>query len=261
MEKELSKQKTLKSSLDNSANALMTLKKQFSQSENSRKSLSNKMKALQSSSAANLASVTKELNALKESHNSLKKEKVMLNNQYTNDMSDSDNDGVVSKLDKCPSSAPGSSVDSKGCLEIADADGDRVPDANDLCPNTASNSSVNKFGCIANQSITLKGVTFTSGSDKLTAGSLPIINAAAETLKQNPSIKVEVAGYTDNQGNANINQSLSKRRANSVSIQLIKQGVAANRLSAKGYGESNPIASNNTEAGRLTNRRVELKIR
>jgi len=86
-------------------------------------------------------------------------------------------------------------------------------------------------------------------------------NAAAQTLKQNPDIKVEISGYTDNRGNDALNQSLSKRRANAVAIQLIEQGVRADRISSKGYGESNPIATNDTEAGRLKNRRVELKIR
>jgi len=81
------------------------------------------------------------------------------------------------------------------------------------------------------------------------------------SVLEQPSIKVEVAGYTDSLGNNSINQSLSKRRANSVAIQLIKQGVDATRITSKGYGENNPIASNKTEAGRKINRRVELKIR
>ncbi|MCL4108242.1 UNVERIFIED_CONTAM: hypothetical protein GTU68_065270 [Idotea baltica] len=176
-------------------------------------------------------------------------------------MKDPDQDGVINKIDQCKSSPLGSSVDSKGCPDIADSDGDKVADANDLCPATAAGKEVNQFGCLPNQNITLKGVNFTLGSDKLTSSSLPIIKAAAATLTKSPNIKVEVAGYTDNLGVKSTNQRLSKRRANSVAIELIKQGVEASRISIKGYGDSNPIASNTTEAGRLSNRRVELKIR
>ena len=75
------------------------------------------------------------------------------------------------------------------------------------------------------------------------------------------SLKLEISGHTDNQGGSAINKSLSQRRANSVMIHLIKQGVEASRLIAKGYGDQNPIADNKTAEGRKLNRRVELKIR
>ena len=259
--------KTLKSSLDDSANSLIAVKKQFSESEDARKTLSSKISTLESETSSqkrqltNLASITKELDTLKGTYKDLKIEKDTLSDQYNKDISDTDNDGIVAKFDKCPSSAAGISVDKHGCADIADADGDKIADTNDLCPGTSANATVNEFGCVPNQNITLKGVNFSLGSDRLTPDSLPIINAAAETLKANPSIKVEVAGYTDNSGQASINLQLSKRRANSVSIQLIKQGIDANRISAKGYGAASPIASNTTNAGRLLNRRVELKIR
>ena len=89
---------------------------------------------------------------------------------------------------------------------------------------------------------------------------MPIINAAASTIKKNPNFNIEIAGFTDNQGLAYVNKKLSKRRANSVMIELIKQGVDANRLTANGYGEKYPVTDNKTETGRADNRRVELKI-
>ncbi len=135
-----------------------------------------------------------------------------------------------------------------------------VADENDLCPASEVGSRVNGFGCSPTENITLKGVNFATGSEKITASSLPIINSAASTIKQNPNLSIEIAGYTDNQGLAYINKRLSKRRANSVMIELIKQGVDANRLTANGYGEKGPVADNKTETGRAVNRRVELKI-
>ena len=72
---------------------------------------------------------------------------------------------------------------------------------------------------------------------------------------------IEVAGYTDNQGGVNSNQRLSQRRANTVMLKLIENGVQADKLTAKGYGVESPVATNATAEGRATNRRVELKIR
>ena len=175
-------------------------------------------------------------------------------------LADSDNDGVTNSKDNCPSSPIGSHVNAEGCPKIADADGDTVADASDLCPATPAGTTVNEFGCAPTENITLKGVNFTLGSARLTTSSLPILADAAKTLKQNPNLKIEISGYTDNQGSALINKRLSQRRANSVMIELIKNGVDTNNLTAKGYGEKNPIADNNTANGQATNRRVELKI-
>jgi len=175
-------------------------------------------------------------------------------------LSDIDKDGVADNLDKCPSSPFGTHVNEAGCPKIEDADNDGVADASDLCPSSTANTEVNEFGCSATESITLKGVTFTTGSAQLTTASLPILEAAANTLNQNPKLNIEIAGYTDNLGVAAINKKLSQRRANTVMIYLIKKGVEPNRLTAKGYGDTNPIASNDIATGRATNRRVELKI-
>jgi OOP family OmpA-OmpF porin len=73
-------------------------------------------------------------------------------------------------------------------------------------------------------------------------------------------VVVEVAGHTDSTGSETYNQGLSERRANSVKDYLTSQGVTATRLSAKGYGEAQPVASNDTKEGRAENRRVELIV-
>ena len=78
-------------------------------------------------------------------------------------------------------------------------------------------------------------------------------------MRKNPSMSVEIQGHTDSIGSDEYNQKLSERRAQSVLEYFVGQGIAKNRLTAVGYGESQPIASNETEAGRAKNRRVQLK--
>jgi len=265
--------------------------------DNKRKSLLGRIATLetiesnQTRKITALMATTSELDALKSAYKDLSSKKVELSSKLSVATADTDNDGVLDSTDKCPNSAPGtevngfgcladmdsdgivdskdncptspagSSVNEQGCPKIVDTDGDGIADASDLCLATPTGTKVNEFGCEPTQNITLDGVNFATGSARLTPNSLPILTAAAATLNNNPALNVEISGYTDNQGLGYINKRLSQRRANSVMIQLIKDGVDANRLTAKGYGEKNPIASNRTANGRATNRRVELKIR
>ena len=90
--------------------------------------------------------------------------------------------------------------------------------------------------------------------------SYPEIERLLKVLKDNPAIKIELAGHTDNVGKASRNESLSQRRAKAVKAYLIKKGIAANRMSAKGFGEMKPYANNKYIGGRAKNRRVELKL-
>ena len=190
---------------------------------------------------------------------------------------DNDKDGVVDADDKCPSSPFGSHVNAEGCPKVAavakvveavvpsapataDADNDGVADGADLCPTSEAGAKVNEFGCKATENITLEGVTFKLGSAKLKSSSLAILDAAANTIKSNPNLKIQIEGHTDNQGWTGANKRLSQTRANAVMIHLIRKGVKAENLSAKGYGESRPITTNDTKAGRAKNRRVDLKI-
>ncbi|MFA0961793.1 OmpA family protein [Roseivirga sp. BDSF3-8] len=109
--------------------------------------------------------------------------------------------------------------------------------------------------------ISLNNIFFDFDKSSLKPESYPELNRTAEVLKNNPSVKIEIAGHTDNIGSDAYNQRLSERRANSVKQYLLNKGIAADRLVAKGYGESRPIATNDQEVeGRELNRRVEMKI-
>ena len=170
---------------------------------------------------------------------------------------DSDGDGIVDSADKCPDSVPGAKVDASGCLPDADADG--VADAIDLCPDSSPEAEVDVTGCGKEAIITLEGVTFKTGSAQLTPDSLAVLDRVAASLQANPDLKIEVAGHTDSSGNAMLNMELSQSRAESVVEYLVSVGIARERMKAKGYGESRPIADNATVEGRAKNRRVELK--
>ena len=174
--------------------------------------------------------------------------------------SDSDRDGVPNKQDRCPNTPRGTKVDAYGCKTIEDSDGDGVLDNRDRCPNTASGARVDVNGCEFKEEIQLRGVTFESNSATLTQSSLGILNDAAATLKRNSDLRVEAQGHTDSQGPDSYNLALSQRRAETVRDYLIREGVSADTLTAKGYGESQPVADNSTAAGRAENRRVVLKV-
>lgn len=87
-----------------------------------------------------------------------------------------------------------------------------------------------------------------------------MLDTVAKTIIDSPGFTIEIGGYTDAIGSDAANQKLSEARASSVRSYLISKGVAANVLSAKGYGEANPVASNDDETGRADNRRVEMRI-
>lgn len=106
--------------------------------------------------------------------------------------------------------------------------------------------------------IVLRGATFAFDSDEITGASMATLDVAAETLRECPDIHTAVEGHTDSVGNDAYNQGLSQRRAESVSNYLSNHGVSADRLQARGFGSSRPIADNSTEDGRALNRRVEL---
>jgi OOP family OmpA-OmpF porin len=171
---------------------------------------------------------------------------------------DSDGDGVIDDKDKCPNTPAGRKVNAEGC-EL-DSDGDGVVDGLDKCPDTPKGDKVDKDGCTLLSTIILNGVNFDNDSAALRAEATAILNDAAATLKRYPSLKIEVAGHTDSHADDAYNQQLSEKRAHAVMDHLVASGVAADRMTAKGYGEAHPIADNGTEDGRFQNRRVELRI-
>ncbi len=108
--------------------------------------------------------------------------------------------------------------------------------------------------------VVLKGVNFAFNSTELTPKSKEILNQWVARIKSDTTIRVEVAGHTDNIGSDAYNQKLSEGRAGAVVNYFVSQGVPADRMKAVGYGKTKPVASNKTEEGRAENRRVELHI-
>ena len=104
-------------------------------------------------------------------------------------------------------------------------------------------------------------VTFDTSSYAIKPSFAPVLDQLAQTLQQNPEVVAAVVGHTDSTGSAAYNQTLSVNRAQSVTGYLAQHGVAPQRLSATGMGPNQPIADNNTEAGRAANRRVEIYLR
>ncbi|MEM7282533.1 MAG: OmpA family protein, partial [Pseudomonadota bacterium] len=171
---------------------------------------------------------------------------------------DSDGDGVTDDKDKCPGTVAGAPVDADGC-EL-DSDNDGVVDRLDECPDSRPGAQVDVKGCEIKDEIRLPGVNFTTNSDELLPGAESVLDDAAASLIKNPSIRVEVQGHTDSDGAAAYNQNLSERRAITVLDYLASKGVERDRLTARGYGEVQPIADNSTAEGKAANRRVVLSI-
>jgi len=175
---------------------------------------------------------------------------------------DKDGDGVTDAEDKCPD-VFGPEPNS-GCPYI-DNDGDGVIDILDKCitvPGPASNE-----GCPENfldqetVDLAAKGINFDTGKYSFRPGVTEILDGVATLLNQDYALqfKFAVNGHTDNVGSEALNMTLSNNRANAVKEYLISKGVDGSRLVTKGYGESMPIDTNATNAGRLNNRRVEIK--
>lgn len=173
---------------------------------------------------------------------------------------DSDGDGVSDDKDRCPNTAIGVTVDARGCEIEYDSDNDSVIDRQDACPNTTAGARVDIKGCEFREVINLPGVNFETNSDRLLPGAESVLNDAAATLRMNQDIVVEVAGHTDSVGSAELNASLSERRAATVRDYLISRGAHPSNLTSNGYGEARPIADNATAEGKARNRRVELRI-
>jgi outer membrane protein OmpA-like peptidoglycan-associated protein len=158
-----------------------------------------------------------------------------------------------------PEPAPAAAVAAVPVVAPVDSDGDGVTDDKDKCPDSPSDRPVDENGCTI-ESVVLKGVNFELNSSELTAGSSESLDKAVDAMNKYGDLRIEIRAHTDSMGEAAYNQSLSEKRANSVRDYMISKGIAANRMVAKGYGETKPIADNGTREGRAENRRVELKV-
>jgi outer membrane protein OmpA-like peptidoglycan-associated protein len=170
---------------------------------------------------------------------------------------DEDLDGVPDGADRCPGTPYGAAVDRNGCP--LDSDGDGVFDGLDKCPNTTPGVKVNKWGCP--ERTRLEGVNFAYNSAELKPESLPVLDTAGQLLVDVPEMRVRIEGHTDADGSDSYNLDLSQRRAESVRTYLLQRfNLDPLRVEARGFGETAPIASNDTPEGKALNRRVEFVI-
>lgn len=175
---------------------------------------------------------------------------------------DSDKDGINDEEDKCPNQ-PGVAR-YQGC-PVPDTDKDGINDEEDKCPSEAGPAS-NK-GCPEIREEVLKKVSyaaqniyFATGKATLLSKSFKGLDEVAQVLKDEAELKLSIDGHTDDVGADDFNQKLSESRAAAVKAYLVKKGVDAGRIVSAGFGESQPVADNKTASGRQQNRRVELKL-
>lgn len=141
-----------------------------------------------------------------------------------------------------------------------DDDGDGVINERDKCPNTPKGARVDGNGCVVEQTLVMRDITFEFNSARLTANAQRLMENVVAFLRNDPTARIAISGHTDSVGSDSYNLKLSRARANEVRDYLVGYGIEAGRLQAAGYGESRPVASNDTESGRELNRRVEFKI-
>ncbi|MCQ2190902.1 MAG: OmpA family protein [Paludibacteraceae bacterium] len=206
---------------------------------------------------------------------------------------DSDRDGVADYLDKCPNTPVGRKVDKDGCPY--DSDGDGVNDVNDKCPDTPEGITVDAVGCpidtdrdgvpdyldkcptvkgpVSNNGCpvisaktkavlkqAMHGIQFETNKAVIKKTSYPVLDKVVKMMKENPRYKLNISGHTDNVGKPEKNMKLSKDRAAAVVKYLTMKGIRGSRLKSFGYGDTKPIASNDTESGRKKNRRVDFEV-
>lgn len=175
---------------------------------------------------------------------------------------DSDNDGVPDSRDQCSDTPAGAAVTSNGCAR--DSDNDGVADFRDQCTGTAAGVKVDEQGCegVTERVETIElHIQFPFNSDEIKPIYDHEIQEVADFMDEYPDTSVEIAGHSDSVGDAAYNQKLSQQRAEAVAQRLVERfGIASDRVRARGYGESEPIADNSTDQGRIRNRRVEARI-
>jgi OOP family OmpA-OmpF porin len=176
---------------------------------------------------------------------------------------DTDADGLVDSVDRCPTEAGAATAE--GCPG-ADGDGDGIVDAADNCP-TEKGDAANR-GCAAPQLVTIIGgkldilesVNFKSGKATIEKSSYALLDNVAKVLASHPTMVVRVEGHTDSAGDDKKNKTLSQKRADAVVAYLKKKKIAKTRMTAKGFGEEQPIFPNDTPEGQAKNRRVVFAI-
>jgi len=205
---------------------------------------------------------------------------------------DGDGDGIMDKDDKCPTVAglkalmgcpdadgDGVADDDDNCANEAgpaanngcpwpDTDGDGILDKDDKCPSEAGTAANN--GCpevkpteavMETLNSYSRSILFNSGKATFQKETDQVLQAMTAIFKEYQQANFSIEGHTDSDGSKSMNQALSERRANAVRDYLIANGISSDRLTAAGFGESTPIATNKTRAGKKENRRVEVKLK
>jgi outer membrane protein OmpA-like peptidoglycan-associated protein len=170
---------------------------------------------------------------------------------------DSDGDGIIDGEETSKYRTNPLKVDSDGGGLIDGAEVIRGTNPLNPSDDVFKDSIVLERG----KTVILQGINFNSGSATLTRDSEDMLERAFGALVGNPTIRVEIAGYTDNVGSRIANERLSLRRAEAVRSWLVAKGIGASRLSVRGYGLRNPIDTNLTPDGRARNRRIEFHVR
>lgn len=176
---------------------------------------------------------------------------------------DSDGDGVKDKFDQCPTV--------KGLAELAgcpdkDSDGDGIVDRSDKCPTVAGikeNAGCPEVKAEVKQVFkeALQGIQFETGSAIIKSTSNTILDKVVKVMNDNKEFNLLINGHTDNVGADALNLSLSQKRADAVKSYLVSKGINAAKMTATGYGETQPVSENTTANGRAQNRRVEFLVK
>lgn len=176
---------------------------------------------------------------------------------------DTDGDAIIDSKDKCPTLPGLAKYD--GC-PIPDTDGDGINDEEDKCPNqpgTKANNGCPEIKEEIKKTVerTAKQLFFVFGKATITTNSYPALNELATIMQEDNMLLLDIEGHTDNVGSDASNQKLSEQRAEAAKQYLIQKGINADRITSKGFGETQPIAPNTTIEGRAQNRRIVLTIR
>ena len=180
---------------------------------------------------------------------------------------DTDGDGIQDSKDNCPQEKgiPANQGCPQKLAANKDSDNDGIPDFRDKCvytPGIPENKGCPEMKPEDKEAIkaAFENLLFETGKDIIKSSSYPSLRELANVLKKYPETSLKLEGHTDNQGDDDSNLDLSQRRADAVKNFLMNNGVPGNRITAKGYGETRPVDTNDTATGRTHNRRVEMKI-
>ncbi len=201
--------------------------------------------------------------ALRQEVEALKGRVTNVEQSVTDLKKDTDGDGVADQFDKDNNTPAGAAVDASG--RLLDTDGDGIPDYKDTCPTEKGTTELN--GCPSADGTESAGgvatskdnIQFEFNSSVLKTESYASLDRMVSMLNAKKSAKLGLAGHASIEGTSEYNQQLSVDRANAVKTYLVNAGVDSKKITVKGYGETRPIASNDTEEGRMLNRRVEFK--